>query len=163
MICRRFLPFSPRSNLAVLAFAGLALLTFVGLTACSGTSTEQALGTKLKPTESPSGLLVRLVEHEWCLFSVAFGSQAREGHRIGFTFDGYVEHEENRLGDVWTLEGTSVDECSLRVFPSSPSRSQVTMEFTYAKEHDVFLFEAGLAHVVLAPRDFDFTGYLERR
>ena len=163
MICRRFLQFSPLRHLALLTVAGL-VLAFVGLAACSGTSTERTPEIAFdKPTESPSGLLIRLVEDEWRLFSGAFGSHVREGHGISFALDGYVEHDERRLGDVWTLEGTSVDECSLRVFPSNPSRSQVTMEFTYEKEHDVFLFEAGLAHVVLAPRDFDFTGYLEAR
>ena len=163
MICRRFLQFSPLRHLALLTVAGL-VLAFVGLAACSGTSTERTPEIAFdKPTESPSGLLIRLVEDEWRLFSGAFGSHAREGHGISFALDGYVEHDERRLGDVWTLEGTSVDECSLSVFPSDLSSSEVTLTFTYDNEQDAFLFEAGLAHMVLAPRGFDFALYLEGR
>ncbi len=162
MICRRFLQFSPLRHLALLTVAGLGI-AFVGLAACSGTTERTPENAFQKPTESPSGLLIRLVEDEWRLFSGAFGSQARDGHGIGFTLDGYVEHNERRLGDVWTLEGTSVDECSLSVFPSVPSSSEVTLTFTYDNEQDAFLFEAGLAHMVLAPRGFDFAGYLEWR
>ena len=75
----------------------------------------------------------------------------------------FVEHGERRLGDVWTLEGMRAEECTLVVYPASPSRSEVTMEFAYNSEHDAFVFEGGLAHMVLAPRDFDFSGYLAKR
>ena len=156
MTCRRFLPFSLVSSLALLAFAGLP--------ACSGTSTDQARGTVFeRPMETPGSLLARLVEDDWRFFSGAFGAGARDGHEVRFELDGNVEHDERRLGDVWALQGTRVDECVLKVFPTRPSRSQVTLEFTYDNEHDAFVFEGGLAHLVLAPRDFDFSSYLEVR
>ena len=156
MTSRRFLPFSPVSYLAFVAF--------VGLPACSGTSTEQAFETVFeRPMETPGSLLARLVEDDWRFFSGAFGASARDGHEVRFNLDGGVEHDERRLGDVWALQGTRVDECILRVFPTSPSRLQVTLEFNYDNELDAFVFEAGLAHMVLAPRDFDFSGYLELR
>ena len=152
MTRRRFLPFSPVSYLALLILAGLP--------ACSGTSTEQALETVFeRPTETPGSLLARLVEDDWRFFSGAFGVGARDGHEVRFKLDGYVEHDEHHLGDVWALQGTQVDACVLRVFPTSPSRTQVTLEFNYDHQHDAFVFDGGLAHMVLAPRDFDFSRY----
>ncbi len=113
--------------------------------------------------ETPGSLLARLVEDDWRFFSGAFGASTRDGHEVKFELDGNVEHDERYLGDVWALQGTRVDECVLKVFPTRPSRSQVTLEFTYDNEHDAFVFEGVLAHMVLAPRDFDFSGYLEVR
>ena len=134
---------------------------FAGLAACSGTSSEQGPVAVIERTnETVSGLVTRLVEDDWSLFS---GGAAAEGRGIGFAFDGTLSHDERHLGDLWSIEGTSVDDCSLRVSSSSAARSQMTVELTYDRELDAFVFNGGLARMVLAPRGFELADYLDRK